>query len=77
MLSQDEIDCFAPDDIKRVDPDGCGCTDCLTGYSRPFNALSDEQLIGLVRGLYQDATGHGKSAIADEARERSLVEELA
>lgn len=43
----------------RIDPRGCGCTDCLTGYSMPAEFLTGtwrKQLqAGLTAGTIQDA----------------------
>lgn len=76
-ISKNEIDSYVKerDGIKRVDPEGCGCTDCMIGHSRPFDETTDEQLIDLIRGNLQDATGYDAVVIADEARERGLVED--
>ena len=45
--------------LKRIDPPGCACTDCLTGYSSPIDAaaLRDEEVRALIEGRIQDATG--------------------
>lgn len=42
--------------IKRADPTGCGCTDCLTGFSGPFSSLNEAELQGLRDGVIQDST---------------------
>lgn len=42
---------------KRVDPVGCGCTDCLTGYSVPLDQASNRILHKMVCGKVQNATG--------------------
>lgn len=39
-----------------VDPDGCGCTDCLTGRSVPLNQATPEQIAALVSGRLRDRT---------------------
>lgn len=44
-------------DVRRIDPPDCGCTDCMTGYSRPFNFASDDLLRMLARGQLRDASG--------------------
>lgn len=41
----------------RIDPAGCGCTDCLTGYSVPLDQATDQDLLRLVRGEAANATG--------------------
>lgn len=42
--------------IKRIDPAGCGCTDCMTGYSRPLGQASQRELVQMLTGKIQDAT---------------------
>jgi hypothetical protein len=44
-------------DLKRVDPPGCGCTDCLVGYSKPLDELDQSEKLALGLGLLFDATG--------------------
>jgi hypothetical protein len=41
----------------RLDPEGCGCTDCLTGRSVPWEMASDEQRLACAQGLLSNATG--------------------
>jgi hypothetical protein len=41
---------------QRVDPPGCGCTDCLTGYSVPLNLATWQTVKAMVGGDVQDAT---------------------
>lgn len=38
--------------IRRIDPPECGCTDCLRGYSKPVDALSEDE----IRDWYWDAS---------------------
>jgi len=42
--------------VKRIDPIGCGCTDCIVGYSIPLDIASDHQIKAMVRGHLIDAT---------------------
>lgn len=30
--------------VKRIDPPDCGCTDCITGYSKPINNMNQNEL---------------------------------
>lgn len=46
---------------KRIDPVGCGCTDCQTGHSKPFTGLDHDMLVRLLHGEVEDATGGGWS----------------
>jgi len=42
--------------VKRIDPIGCGCTDCIVGYSIPLDIASEHQIKAMVRGHLIDAT---------------------
>ena len=42
--------------LKRIDPKGCGCTDCIIGYSKPIDLCSDEELKKLYLGLIYNAS---------------------
>ena len=42
--------------LKRIDPSDCGCTDCLTGHSKPFNTVTEFHLQGLRDGMLLDST---------------------
>lgn len=41
---------------KRVDPPGCGCTDCLTGYSIPLDRADAKTVKRLVEGKLRNST---------------------
>lgn len=48
----------AKQEVKRVDPVNCGCTDCtVERYSVPLDLATDEQLLRLVREEADNATG--------------------
>lgn len=42
---------------KRIDPKGCGCTDCLIGYSKPLEDISSREIDMIITDDIQDATG--------------------
>lgn len=37
-----------PHDIFVIDPPGCGCTDCLMGYSTPITQVNSRDLAAAV-----------------------------
>jgi len=43
--------------LQRLDPPDCGCTDCITGYSKPVDETSQKELKKLHKGKLQNATG--------------------
>lgn len=43
--------------VKRIDPKGCGCTDCLVGWSRPLDQASEFDLAMAAAGFIQNASG--------------------
>jgi len=44
-------------ELKRIDPKNCGCTDCITGYSKPVNFCTQEELVKFMMGEFHDASG--------------------
>lgn len=44
-------------ELTRVDPEGCGCTDCIVGYSKPIDTCTQEQLVMLHFGVLTNASG--------------------
>lgn len=44
------------DGPQRVDPAGCGCTDCLTGYSVPIGTADQLTLLAVQQGLIADSS---------------------
>lgn len=44
--------------IARLDPRGCGCTDCILGeYSKPLESATEDELILTALGRIDNATG--------------------
>jgi len=43
--------------LTRIDPEGCGCTDCGSGYSMPINYCSQKELKKLKKGKLDNASG--------------------
>jgi len=54
--------------IKRLDPPGCGCTDCITSppYSRPIDTVSDDLVISMLMGDVLNATGRNEFSLSIE-----------
>lgn len=46
-------------EVFRIDPAGCGCTDCLVGHSVPVDRATDIQMAALLAGMLSDATYEG------------------
>ncbi len=44
-------------ELKAIDPPDCGCTDCLTGYSKPLNEATQDDLLDIKRGALIDRVG--------------------
>ncbi len=45
------------EELRRIDPKGCGCTDCITGYSKPIDECTQEQLYLMHLGIFDNASG--------------------
>ncbi len=43
---------------NRIDPYGCGCTDCIVGWSKPLEAATDAEVLLMLRGGVDNATGY-------------------
>lgn len=42
--------------LLAIDPENCGCTECLIGEYRPLNQATEDELVQLVRGELKDNT---------------------
>jgi hypothetical protein len=42
--------------LRRIDPPDCGCTDCLTGESKPVTSATNEELLLMARNEIINAT---------------------
>lgn len=54
-----------PEELKAVDPEGCGCTDCITGHAAPVNLLNREEQLGLLGGSYRNRTSMTWNQLAE------------
>lgn len=52
----------------RLDPDTCGCTDCIVGYSVPFSMATLKQIKKASKGKMQNATYYSDEELADYVR---------
>lgn len=43
--------------VVQLDPEGCGCTECIIGEYRPLDQASDAELLACARGEISNATG--------------------
>jgi hypothetical protein len=43
--------------LIRIDPIDCGCTDCMTGDSRPVNQCTDYHKMRCALGEIENASG--------------------
>lgn len=43
--------------LGQIDPNGCGCTECLVGEYKPLEAASYEEVFAMLTGKLSNATG--------------------
>lgn len=43
---------------RRIDPYNCGCTDCILSYSVPLDEAHDSEIIAMLDGHIENATGY-------------------
>lgn len=44
--------------VKRIDPRGCGCTNCIVGDSVPMDQAGTLDLFNMINGQIHNATGY-------------------
>ncbi|MBT0771741.1 hypothetical protein KIH74_22565 [Kineosporia sp. J2-2] len=45
-------------DLKAIDPPMCGCTDCITGYLKPWSEASTNERHAALSGALENRTGY-------------------
>lgn len=52
--------------LLAIDPENCGCTECIIGEYRPLNEATEDELRQLVRGELSDNTSEWVSVEYDD-----------
>lgn len=55
----------------RLDPETCGCTDCIVGYSVPMSQATLKQIKKASKGKMQNATYYTDEELKDYVRRSS------
>jgi hypothetical protein len=62
--------------LYRLDPETCGCTDCIVGNSKPINEASAAEVLLLLDGKLRNATSYNLAEfylIVDGAGNRRAI----
>ena len=57
---------------RQVDPQGCGCTECLVGEYVPLELATPQQIRNLIFGTLADATGETFMVTGDYPHRRMV-----